>query len=450
MIKTLYVRVVITFLAVILFSLLCSILLGLHLFQQRISYEGQNEMFAVGREIIQRYDDSKPADTGEFLESMAKLSAHPIHLFDESGKSILYGLKENPAVAIADEAVQSVLQGREYRSTAKEKDTFVGIPFRLNGERQAMFLQYSSENESLINRMMLFVLALALLIGCLCILIAARYLVEPIKALTTATKRLAKGDFDVKLKVNRQDELGELTKSYVEMAVELKQLEQMRQDFVSNVSHEIQTPLTSISGFAKVLQDEDWATGEERKEYLEIIVSESERLSRLSDNLLKLASLDSEHHPFEAVSFRLDEQIRTIVVTCEPQWSSKGIVIDLELPAAVHIQADEDQLKQVWMNLLNNAIKFTPEGGNIHIRVGHSPAEIAVAIRDNGIGISPDEFGSVFQRFYKVDKSRNGNNQGNGLGLAIVKKIVALHKGSIEVESAVGEGTAITVRLPVS
>jgi signal transduction histidine kinase len=166
--------------------------------------------------------------------------------------------------------------------------------------------------------------------------------------------------------------------------------------------------------------------------------------------LLKLASLDSEHHPFKAGSFHLDEQIRTIVVTCEPQWLAKGIMIDLELPAAVKIKADEDQLKQVWMNLLSNSIKFTPEGGNIRISIDSSADEVSVTISDNGIGISPEEFNAVFQRFYKIDKSRNGNNNGNGLGLAIVKKIVSLHQGSIEVDGAVGEGTTIIVRLPVT
>ncbi len=450
MIKTLYVRVILTFLGIIIFSLICSFLIGLYVFQKQISYEGQNEMIAVGKEIIHRYDDAKPKDTDEFLNSMVKVSAHPIHLYNPSGEHTFYGLKNNPAVIITPEAVKQVLHGKFYRSSADDKDTFIGMPFLLKGEWHAMFLQYSAENENIVNRMMLFVLLLVLLLGSICILIAARYLVEPIKALTNATKRLAKGDFEVELKVNRVDEIGDLTQSYVEMAGELKQLEQMRQDFVSNVSHEIQTPLTSISGFAKALRSDDLVVEEERSEYLDIIIVESERLSRLSDNLLKLASLDSEHHPFEAGSFNLDEQIRTVVVTCEPQWSAKGIVIDLELPVAVKIKGDEDQLKQVWMNLLSNSIKFTPQGGNIRIGIDVGATEISVTISDNGIGISPEEFSAVFQRFYKVDKSRNGNNNGNGLGLAIVKKIVSLHQGSIEVDGAVEEGTTIIIRLPFS
>lgn len=449
MIKTLYVRVILTFLSIIIFSLICSFFIGLYVFQKQISYEGQNEMITVGREIIHRYDEARPEDTDEFLNSMVKISAHPIHMYDPSGEHAFYGLSDSPAVTITREAVRQVLQGKVYRSSTEDNDTFIGMPFMLKGEWHAMFLQYSAENEAIVNRMVLFVLLLVLVLGSVCIVVAARYLVEPIKALTNATRRLAKGDFEVDLKMNRVDEIGELTQSYVEMAGELKQLEQMRQDFVSNVSHEIQTPLTSISGFAKALQNNDLIAEEERKDYLDIIIAESGRLSRLSDNLLKLASLDSEHHPFTAVTFRLDEQIRTIVVTCEPQWSARSIVIDLELPEAVHIKGDEDQLKQVWMNLLSNSIKFTPEGGKISIRIDHSAAEVAVTISDNGIGISPEELGAIFQRFYKADKSRSGNNNGNGLGLAIVKKIVSLHQGSIEVEGAPGGGTTMIVRLPV-
>lgn len=450
MIKTLYVRVVLTFLCIIVFSLLASFFIGLYVFQQQISEEGQNKMIAVGKEIIHRYDQANPQDTDEFLNSMVKVSAHPVHLYKPSREHTFYGLIDSPAVPITSEAVQQVLQGKIYRSSTEDKATFIGIPFLLKGEWHAMFLQYSAENENIVNRLVIFVLLLVLLLGSACILIAARYLVKPIKALTKATQRLAKGDFEVDLKVNRVDEIGELTQSYVEMAGELKQLEQMRLEFVSNVSHEIQTPLTSISGFAKVLQHDDGIAEEERRDYLAIIIAESERLSRLSEHLLKLASLDSEQHPFKAVFFHLDEQIRTVVVTCEPQWSAKSIAIDLDLPEAVPIEGDEDQLNQVWMNLLSNSIKFTPEGGQIRIRIDRHPAEVAVSISDNGIGISPDEFNAIFQRFYKTDKSRNSLNNGNGLGLSIVQKMVSLHHGTIEVNGALGEGATFVVRLPIS
>ncbi|AJS57221.1 ATP-binding protein [Paenibacillus sp. IHBB 10380] len=449
MIKTLYVRIICTFLAVIIFSLLSSFFIGRFLFQKEINQTGQNDMIAVGEEIIRLYEQSKPDDRDVFIKRMVKVSAYPIHMYDASGNVTFYDLDDTNNVEIAPEAVEQVLRGQVYRSPGEVEQTFIGLPFPFEGQPHAMFMQFSSQNENIMNRMMLLVFLLGLLIGSLCILIAARYLVKPLQALTQATKRLAKGDFDVAIQTKRVDEMGALTQSFNEMASELKQLEQMRQDFVSNVSHEIQTPLTSISGFAVAMKNSNLVADSDRNYYLDIIIAESGRLSRLSDNLLELASLDSEHHPFEATTYNLDEQIRQIVVTCEPQWSAKGIRIDLELPDAVKITADRDQLNQVWMNLLGNGIKFTPVGGHIEIRITHSVNEIFFAITDSGIGIAPEQLDYVFERFYKTDPSRNRNIGGNGLGLAIAKKIVTLHHGSIEMKSQVGQGTTVVVHLPI-
>ncbi|MEK8130300.1 HAMP domain-containing sensor histidine kinase [Paenibacillus filicis] len=449
MIKTLYVRVIWTFLAVIIFSLLSAFFIGLSLFKKEINRIGQNDMIAVGEEIIRLYEQTRPEDWKGFIQSMVNVSAHPIHMYDASGHATFYDLNQSRMAPITPEAVQQVLQGQVYRSPADVDQTFVGLPFAFDGRPHAMFMQYSPQNENILNRMMLIVLLLGLLIGSVCILAAARYLVKPLQVLTQATKRLAKGDFNVEIKTKRADEVGALTQSFNEMASELKQLEQMRQDFVSNVSHEIQTPLTSISGFALAMKNNKLVAEDDRDYYLDIILTESERLSRLSDHLLKLASLDSEQHPFEPVTYSLDEQIRQVVVTCEPQWSAKGIRIELELEDAVMITADRDLLSQVWMNLLGNSIKFTPEGGLIDIRLIHSAAEICFTITDSGIGIAPEHLHHVFERFYKTDRSRNRKLGGNGLGLAIVKKIITLHQGRVAIKSEVGQGTTVSVHLPL-
>ncbi|OAB41211.1 sensor histidine kinase [Paenibacillus antarcticus] len=449
MIRTLYVRIICTFLAIIIFSLLSSIFIGLFLFQKEIDHTGQNDMIEVGEEIIRLYEQSRPDDPDAFIKRMVKVSSYPIQMYDSSGNVTFYDIDDTDNVEIATAAVKEVLRGQVYRSPSEVEQTFIGLPFSIEGEPYAMFMQYSSQNENIINRMMVIVLLVGLLIGSLCILIAARYLVKPIQTLTHATKRLAKGDFDVEIRTKRVDEMGTLTQSFNVMAAELKQLEQMRQDFVSNVSHEIQTPLTSISGFALALKNTNLVAESDRNYYLDIIISESSRLSRLSDNLLALASLDSEHHPFEAMTYNLDEQIRQIVVTCEPQWLAKGIQIDLEMPDAVKLTADRDELNQVWMNLLGNSIKFTPSGGHIEIRMTHSLNEILFTITDSGIGIAPEQLDYVFERFYKTDMSRNRNIGGNGLGLAIAKKIVTLHRGSIEMKSQVGVGTTVVVHLPI-
>ncbi|MGO4182465.1 sensor histidine kinase [Paenibacillus sp. TAF43_2] len=453
--KSLYVRVVLTFLAAIVISLVSSLLLALALFQNDLNATGKNDMIAAGDRIIRVYEQTNPPDLDVFMNDMAELVSYTLQLYDGNGGMNSYVPTKGKKVgAINSESVRMVLRGEPYRSHGKDNGTFVGLPFSSDGKHYALFLQSSSKNEITIFRLLFTILFLMLAIGSLCILIAGRYLVKPLQAMTDATKRLAKGDFEVELKINRGDELGTLSRSINDMAREIKQLERMRQDFVSNVSHEIQSPLTSISGFAKALKDGNLVIAEDdRVQYLDIIVTESDRLSRLSDNLLKLASLESDHHPFEMESYKLDEQIRRVIVACEPQWSAKSIRVVIESPsgAGARITADRDQLNQVWMNLLGNAIKFTPRAGQVLIAISRPhPHEIAVAISDSGIGIAPDDLSFIFERFYKADKSRAQDRSGNGLGLAISHKIVALHRGSIEVKSTVGLGTTFTVMLPAA
>jgi signal transduction histidine kinase len=230
------------------------------------------------------------------------------------------------------------------------------------------------------------------------------------------------------------------------MAKALSELEQMRQDFVSNVSHELQTPLTSIRGYSQILKEEELSAAE-RKEYIDIIQQEIERLSRLSENLLKLASLESNRHPFHPETYSLDEQLRRVVVFMEPQWSKKQLELDLSLER-VEITADQDQLKQVWLNLLGNSIKFTPAGGRIRIQLTKDEQQVAVQVADTGVGISPEALPHVFERFYTGDPARERRKNGNGLGLSIAKKVVDLHHGNIQAQSEVGQGTTFTVRLP--
>jgi signal transduction histidine kinase len=258
--------------------------------------------------------------------------------------------------------------------------------------------------------------------------------------LTNMLNEIANGNFNVFVEPDPRQPHNEIAEALNEMARKLGNMETMRQDFISDVSHEIQSPLTSVGGFAKLLRES--APDEQSRHYAEIIEAESKRLSSLSDNLLKLSTLDNNKIPLNRADFRLDKQLEQIALTLEPHWSAKNIELSADLIKTT-VNADAELLSQVWINLLVNAIKFTPEGGAITITLKDSEVTIA----DTGCGISDDDRIHIFERFYKVDKARDRSLGGNGLGLSIVKKILDLHGFSVGVESELGKGSRFTIKL---
>ncbi|WP_232277591.1 HAMP domain-containing sensor histidine kinase [Paenibacillus sp. 481] len=432
-----------------------------------VAFALSNFIFQRGmNEMVQREMTKLATDYIRFLENMSrekfevltkgnsKFGWYDIHIYNEAGERISQrdnqtDNQKNVRFHAEPAQVRLVLAGQQFRSEHNYAGyPVIGMPFKFGGKKHAFFIEMLLIEDPIQTRFIITILLVSLAAGSLCILIAARFIVLPLNKMTEATKRMARGDFETELQTKRQDEIGILANSFNEMARELRQLEQMRQDFVSNVSHEIQSPLTSIYGFAKALKSGVIPESEQGR-YLQIIMTESERMSRLSDNLLQLASLESDHHPFDPRPVNLDTQLRKILVALEPQWTSKQINVDLELEP-VTINADEDQMNLVWTNIISNSIKFTPEAGVLRIKVSKSLKHaVIVSISDTGIGIPPEDLKRVFDRFYKADRSRRRHISGSGLGLAIVKKIVSLHKGIIYVESELGKGTTVTVRLPL-
>lgn len=271
---------------------------------------------------------------------------------------------------------------------------------------------------------------------------------EAFAPIVEALEQIAKGDFRVRLSPTSENNIiaRELASSVNQMAQELGQMEHLRQEFISNVSHDIQSPLTSIRGFAQALYDES-LSAEARHHYLTIIDTEITRMSRMTDNMLRLVSLESEHLKVAYRPYRLDRQIRSLILACEPQWTSKTIDMDVALPEMV-VSADEDLLGQVWSNLLHNSIKFTPAGGQVRVEIQQRNGQVICNVIDTGIGIPAEVQEHVFERFYKTDQARERSNSGSGLGLAIAKKIVELHQGTIAIASQPGTGTTVTVSLP--
>jgi signal transduction histidine kinase len=282
---------------------------------------------------------------------------------------------------------------------------------------------------------------IAIIIGSILFLFAGKMIVKPIRRLTKATEKIATGDFDIDLKSGRKDEIGTLITSFNMMAEELKSIEILRNDFVSDISHEFKTPLTSIEGYTKLLKICD---EEERKEYIDIITEETRRLSILATSILMLNRIENENIPNSIELFSMDEQIRKAIVLLENMWLEKDIEFEIDLED-VDYKGNKNLMYQVWINLTDNAIKFSKEKDTIEVKLYKDDDNIIFTLKDNGEGISLEDQGRIFEKFYKTDKSRSSH--GNGLGLSIVKRIIDIHGGKVFIESEVGKGTKIIIKL---
>jgi integral membrane sensor signal transduction histidine kinase len=269
---------------------------------------------------------------------------------------------------------------------------------------------------------------------------------RPIEQINEATKKVALGEYDIELESKREDEIGELTNNFNKMTHGLKSTENLQKEFINNVSHEIKTPVSSIEGFAKFLKDKK-LTDEEREEYANIIIEEAKRLENLTGKILKLSKLNNQEIITNKQEIEVAEQIRKAISLLEPKWSKKDIKINVSLEEKTFL-GDEDLIFQVWVNIIDNAIKFSNEGGSIDIKVYEKDGNINVEIKDRGIGMKEEELEKVYDRFYQIDRSHS--KEGSGLGLAIVKRIVELSEGKIEIKSKENKGTTVIVKLPVT
>ncbi|WP_252891737.1 HAMP domain-containing sensor histidine kinase [Thermoclostridium stercorarium] len=229
---------------------------------------------------------------------------------------------------------------------------------------------------------------------------------KPLHQLIDATKIIAKGDFSVRVpEINSDSEIAVLLRNFNQMAEELGSIEMFRNDFINNFSHEFKTPIVSIRGFAKQLQNENLSE-EKRKEYTEIIISEAERLTKMSSNVLLLTKIENQQFITNQAEYDLDEQIRNCIILLEKQWSKKNLEMNLNL-SNVKIFSDEELLSHLWINLIDNAVKYTDDNGRISITLYETGDNIVFRISDNGKGMDEYTIKHIFDKFYQADKSRS-------------------------------------------
>lgn len=282
------------------------------------------------------------------------------------------------------------------------------------------------------------------IIGSVLMFFATKLISKPIEKISELTKEIAKGNFKVKMDYKSEDEIGVLVNNLNLMVKELNNMEYLRKDFMSSVSHEFKTPISSIQGFVEIIKDKNLSP-EKFEEYTDIIIEETKRLSNLSSNILKLSRLDNQVIQTRKVKFSLDEQIRKTLLILEEQWSKKNLELEINLEK-IDYEGDEELIQQIWVNLIGNAIKFSNDYSSLKVTLRKKLNYITAEIEDEGIGISEESKSRIFERFYQGDSSRA--DDGNGLGLAIVNKIIEISGGKIYFESEVGKGTRFTIELP--
>lgn len=288
-------------------------------------------------------------------------------------------------------------------------------------------------------------LLLSFFVGGVVAAFVGRRIIKPIQRINNAFDELSTGNFDIRIPTEEKiDEMRDIAEHFNQMAFDLSHVETLRSEFVENVSHEFKTPVAAIEGYAMLLQKPDLSP-KIRSSYIDKITENTRKLSTLTGNILALAKLENCETVLNKKKYRLDEQIRRQILLLENKWEKKEIEFDIDFEKCFFF-GNEELLDQVWFNLIDNAIKHSPQGGVIQIKIDEGENTVSVAVIDHGDGMDDNTKKHIFEKFYQGDPSRS--SEGNGLGLALVKRIVDLSKGKIDVQSAAGIGSVFTVTLP--
>jgi len=278
-----------------------------------------------------------------------------------------------------------------------------------------------------------------------------RRLIAPVAEMTKAAQRVGEGNFDTKIqtrlfrKSGIFQQINLLVDSFNQMSDDLKSIAYLRNDFVRNLSHEVKTPIATISGYAYLMETTPLPE-EETKEYAHLIRQECAHLTKLSENMLRITRIEGRKQTPKSAQFALDEQLRRVCAAMFPQFQKAGLSLEVDLQS-IRIRSDQELIQQVWINLLENALKFTPEGGQVAVRARMREDCAHVSVSDTGIGMAKNVEKHIFDKFYQADTSRR--TEGNGLGLALCRQIVEVVNGSIDVNSEEGKGSTFTVSLPL-
>jgi len=436
--------------------------------EEKISQELRSNAMLVGELIKGDLAATRMSPIQQQIEALAGRLALRITVIDMGG-SVLGDSAEDPSVMEGHrdrlEVADAIADG--FGESTRPSDTlgyamkYVAVRVGDDAEpvgvvRFAVPLSKVQLERRLIYRTILFGSIASIVVSLTVAYFVSRGITSPISRMQQAAQRIAKGDFSCRVKVSSRDELGQLAKSLNTMADELQQkienlsrMDQVRTDFVANVSHELKTPLTLIKGYietlgGKVLEDADKA-----HRFVSIIKKHVDRLGNIIDDLLKLSELETSHDCISKAQCDLRVVIDEVTLGFERAVDQKKQTLSVSAEGNdFKINADPDKIEQVFVNLVDNAVKYTPEGGEIDVALTDCGDTVGIVVRDDGTGIAAEHIDRVFERFYRVDKARSREVGGTGLGLGIAKHTVLAHKGTIQIESGPGKGTRVLVTLP--
>ncbi len=456
--KSLYSKFAFITIMIMLFSGIFSFILSNAYYQAKLKQKNDEKITHFAYEIADFAGKHPLISLDDFLDHIGAIG-YQILLVDQNGDKQYFGSafrdKELP-----DAVSKKVLHGEVFHGIrqfphktfvtgffANEINNSVGVPLEYKNERYAIFIR--PDIKLMFNEMHIlfaWLLVISILLSILLVLISTKYLVQPIRKLNKATTEISEGNYSIKLDIDRKDELGNLAANFTRMSKKLARVDMLRKELISNISHDIQSPLANIKGYLNLLEN-SVKSEQERLRYIGVVHSEVDRLSKMTKQLLLLSSIESKKDLMEVGMVNITGQLKSVVH--QYQWSilEKGIMASFSLPE-VTVKGDASLLYSVWENLLTNAIKYNRESGTIDIDLSESDSLVTIVFRDTGIGLDENERERIFDRFYRADISRERSVEGTGLGLSIVKSIVDLHQGKIEIDSQKEKGTAIKIVLP--
>ncbi|MBK3495971.1 HAMP domain-containing histidine kinase [Viridibacillus sp. YIM B01967] len=274
------------------------------------------------------------------------------------------------------------------------------------------------------------------------------HIMKPLNALQNAAEKMADGNYETRVQVSSKDEIGRLSVTFNKMATAIQQEDEAQRNFLATVSHELRTPISYVKGYGEAIQ-EGFIPDKEQHETIALIVREANRMEKLTNELLQLSRSANVSEPIMLYPLPLAETIREVVLLTEQQAYKKDITVNVDVSEDIIVNADEEKLKQIFINLIENALRYSNEHTSMQIIAKETGQIATIQIKDHGIGIPADDLPHITERFYRVNKARSRSDGGSGLGLSIVDQLVKLHEGTWQIDSVLGKGTTITIQIPV-